>query len=188
MITLNDLFEGSLLRNLQLRFQKDLIYTFTGNILIAVNPYKDLPIYGKETIRAYSGKLIGQQPPHVFAIANEAYISLLRTRRDQCIVIRYDDDESIEFIYQTNSGESGAGKTESTKFILNYLATVSSTRNLIHDQLLDASPILEAFGNAKTVRNNNSSRFGKFLKVQFEPSGSICGALTQQYLLEKVRL
>ncbi|RKO94560.1 myosin VIIA, isoform CRA_d, partial [Blyttiomyces helicus] len=173
MITLGDLHEAALFYNLSLRMNKDEIYTYTGNILIAINPYKTLPIYDLENVRKYKGVPPGELPPHVFAIANETFCALSRNHRNQCVVI---------------SGESGAGKTETTKLILQYLAAVSTKHSLVQEQILDASPILEAFGNAKTVRNNNSSRFGKFIEVQFGQDGSIMGAKMLEYLLEKSRV
>jgi len=114
---------------------------------------------------------LGELPPHIFAIADESYYRLLRDHLNQCVVI---------------SGESGAGKTESTKLILNYLAHLSGKHSQIEEQLIESSPILEAFGNAKTVRNNNSSRFGKFMEIQFSTEGHIEGARIHDYLLEKV--
>jgi hypothetical protein len=132
-----------------------------------------MQVYGGEYIKKYQGKALNELPPHIYGIANETYYTLLKSKQNQCVVI---------------SGESGAGKTESTKLILNFLASVSTKKSIIQDQIIDASPILEAFGNAKTVRNDNSSRFGKFLEVQFGPDGSISGAVTLQYLLEKSRI
>lgn len=173
MILLGDLHEASLLRNIEIRYKNNNVYTFTGNILVAMNPYQRMDIYDGGHIRKYQGKPLGELPPHIFAIGNALHMNMLKTSKDQCVII---------------SGESGAGKTESTKLILNYLATVSTSKNLIQDQILDSIPILEAFGNAKTVRNDNSSRFGKFLEVQFGMNGSIGGALTLQYLLEKSRV
>ncbi|KXS10692.1 myosin [Gonapodya prolifera JEL478] len=173
MVTLSDLNESSLFHNLSLRYKRGDIYTYTGNILVALNPYRALPIYDMECVRRYKGQSLGELPPHIFALANEAYDNLLKTRRNQCCVI---------------SGESGSGKTESTKLILQYLAAMSTKQSLVQEQILDASPILEAFGNAKTVRNDNSSRFGKFIQVQFSGDGSICGARTLEYLLEKSRI
>lgn len=175
MITLQELHEGSLFHNLYMRYVKDLIYTYTGNILVSVNPYKNLPLYTIDLVRKYKGAAFGELPPHIFAIANETLACLRKTGENQCIVI---------------SGESGAGKTESTKVILHYLATATqktgeNDTNLVQDQILDASPILEAFGNAKTVRNDNSSRFGKFMEVQLGIDETIKGAKMLDYLLER---
>lgn len=195
MITLGDLHEASLLHNICIRLSREEIYTFTGNILVAINPYKALPIYGGEMFRKYQGKSLGELPPHIYAVANESFAALSKTSKNQCVVIRF-VAIIIDLIplrsgfgvneFMVGSGESGSGKTESTKHILSCLSVISSKRSLIQDQIMDASPILEAFGNAKTVRNDNSSRFGKFLEVQFASDGSIKGALTLQYLLEKV--
>lgn len=130
-----------------------------------MNPFKPLPIYNVDVAKKYKSADFGALPPHIFAIANETYSALYRSNKSQCVVI---------------SGESGAGKTESTKLIIQFLAQKSNTRSLIQDQILEASPILEAFGNAKTVRNDNSSRFGKFIEVQFDKDGNIQGALILQ--------
>ncbi|KAJ3056440.1 cytochrome c oxidase subunit 1 [Rhizophlyctis rosea] len=175
MITLAELHEAALFHNLAVRYKRNEIYTFTGNILVAVNPYQALSMYDLETVRKYKGVMLGELPPHVFAIANQTYVSLGRTGKSQCVVI---------------SGESGAGKTETTKLILSYLNQTSPTHSLVQEQILDASPILEAFGNAKTVRNDNSSRFGKFIEVQvaYGTGGGIVGARVVEYLLEKSRV
>lgn len=155
---------------------------------MAVNPYQLLNIYNIEYIRQYSNKKIGELPPHIFAIGDNAYWSMQRYQHDQCIII---------------SGESGSGKTESTKLILQFLAATSGQHSWIEQQILDANPILEgkrtkgecqvimsvsAFGNAKTVRNDNSSRFGKYIDIHFDKRGAIEGAKIEQYLLEKSRI
>ncbi|KAI6653611.1 hypothetical protein LOD99_3506 [Oopsacas minuta] len=174
MIKLSQLHEGSMLYNLNLRYKHDLIYTYTGSILIAINPYHLFDIYNVETARAYEGQLLGALPPHIFAIANSAYMHMNANRQNQCVVV---------------SGESGAGKTESTKLILQYLAIINkSTHNLITEKILEATPILESFGNAKTIRNDNSSRFGKYTEVFFDKQGCIEGAKISDYLLEKSRI
>uniref|UniRef100_A0A8C4UEW8 Myosin XVA n=1 Tax=Falco tinnunculus TaxID=100819 RepID=A0A8C4UEW8_FALTI len=145
--------------------------TYIGSILVSVNPYRLYNIYGTEQVLQYEGRALGENPPHLFAIANVAYSKVMDAKHNQCIVI---------------SGESGSGKTEATKLILRYLAAVSQKRSTA-PQILEATPLLESFGNAKTVRNNNSSRFGKFVEIFLE-DGLICGAITSQYLLEKSRV
>ncbi|XP_071348422.1 unconventional myosin-VIIa-like isoform X2 [Trachinotus anak] len=175
MIKLGDMTEAGLLRNLLLRHKQGLIYTFTGSVLVAVNPYQDFPIYSADQVKLYHGQKLGELPPHIFAIAESCYFNMTRNQRNQCCII---------------SGESGAGKTESTKLILQYLAAVSGelSEQRIEQQILESNPILEAFGNAKTIRNDNSSRFGKYLEIFFNKDGVIEGARVEQYLLEKSRV
>ncbi|KAM6055069.1 LOW QUALITY PROTEIN: unconventional myosin-XV [Chlamydotis macqueenii] len=171
MTQLEDLQEAAVLSNIRTRFERQLIYTYIGSILVSVNPYRLYDIYGTEQVLQYEGRALGENPPHLFAIANVAYSKVMDAKHNQCIVI---------------SGESGSGKTEATKLILRYLAAVSQKRSAA-PQILEATPLLESFGNAKTVRNDNSSRFGKFVEIFLE-DGLICGAITSQYLLEKSRV
>ncbi|EDL77690.1 similar to Myosin VI (predicted), isoform CRA_b [Rattus norvegicus] len=150
------------------------ITTYVANILIAVNPYFDIPkIYSSDTIKSYQGKSLGTMPPHVFAIADKAFRDMKVLKMSQSIIV---------------SGESGAGKTENTKFVLRYLTESYGTGQDIDDRIVEANPLLEAFGNAKTVRNNNSSRFGKFVEIHFNEKSSVVGGFVSHYLLEKSRI
>ncbi|XP_074157821.1 unconventional myosin-VIIb [Sminthopsis crassicaudata] len=173
MILLGELNEASMVHNLHIRYQEHKIYTYTGVILVAVNPYQVLPIYSMDQIQLYYNRRVGELPPHVFAIADSCYFSMKKNKRDQCCII---------------SGESGAGKTETTKLILQFLAIISGQHSSIEQQVLEANPILEAFGNAKTVRNDNSSRFGKYIELHFNKNGVIEGAQIEHFLLEKSRV
>nr|XP_050849060.1 unconventional myosin-XV isoform X2 [Vespula vulgaris] len=176
MIQLSDLNEASLLWNLKIRYDKELIYTYTGSILVAVNPYKMFDIYGLDQVKLYEGRILGTLPPHLFAVGSSAYSQVTAANNasaNQVVVI---------------SGESGSGKTESTKLVMQYLAAVNrAPNNLVTEQILEATPLLESFGNAKTPRNDNSSRFGKYLEVHFR-DGVIVGGRITQYLLEKSRI
>ncbi|XP_069956344.1 unconventional myosin-VI isoform X2 [Cherax quadricarinatus] len=167
--------EATLLNNIRLRYNHDKIYTYVANILIAVNPYTDVPnLYSLDTIRKYQGKSLGQMPPHVFAVADKAFRDMKVLKQSQSVVV---------------SGESGAGKTESTKYILRYLCeSWGSKVGHLEAKILDANPVLEAFGNAKTTRNNNSSRFGKFIEIHFNERHSVVGGFISHYLLEKSRI
>ncbi|KAM9454739.1 unconventional myosin-XV [Clarias gariepinus] len=171
MTQLEELTEAAVLMNLNSRFDRELIYTYIGCILLSVNPYKLLNIYGTDKVMQYNGHGLGENPPHLFAISNLAYTTMMDAKQNQCIII---------------SGESGSGKTEATKLVLRYLTAIHHERN-ITQQILEATPLLESFGNAKTVRNDNSSRFGKFVEIFLE-EGVISGAITSQYLLEKSRI
>ncbi|XP_046286392.1 unconventional myosin-VI isoform X1 [Marmota monax] len=166
--------EATLLHNIKVRYSKDRIYTYVANILIAVNPYFDIPkIYSSDTIKSYQGKSLGTMPPHVFAIADKAFRDMKVLKISQSVIV---------------SGESGAGKTENTKFVLRYLTESYGTGQDIDERIVEANPLLEAFGNAKTVRNNNSSRFGKFVEIHFNEKSSVVGGFVSHYLLEKSRI
>ncbi|XP_016093062.1 unconventional myosin-VI [Sinocyclocheilus grahami] len=166
--------EATLLNNVRVRYSKDKIYTFVANILIAVNPYFEIPkLYSPETIKQYHGRSLGTLPPHVYAIADKAYRDMKVLKMSQSIIV---------------SGESGAGKTENTKFVLRYLTTSYGTGQDIDERIVEANPLLEAFGNAKTVRNNNSSRFGKFVEIHFNEKNAVVGGFVSHYLLEKSRI
>merc|ERR1719422_601257 len=192
MADLTCLNEASVLHNIKERYFSGLIYTYSGLFCVVVNPYKRLPIYTEKIIEIYKGKKRHEVPPHVFAITDIAYRSMLQDREDQSILC---------------TGESGAGKTENTKKVIQYLAFVAASKpktnshlpatnqnegglsfGELEQQLLKANPILEAFGNAKTVKNDNSSRFGKFIRINFDASGYIAGANIETYLLEKARI
>ncbi|OWZ23109.1 Myosin [Phytophthora megakarya] len=176
MCTLNHLHEPAVLKNLELRFAKKMPYTYTGAICIAVNPYQWLDLYGRELYLQYLEQPRDSLPPHPFALSAAAYMDMKRTQVDQSILV---------------SGESGAGKTETVKIMMNHLASISGGGNhgtKVIDQVLQSNPLLESFGNAKTKRNDNSSRFGKFAQLQFDNMGSLVGCLCETYLLEKSRV
>ncbi|WFD44605.1 class II myosin [Malassezia psittaci] len=184
--------EASVVHNLRQRYFSDLIYTYSGLFLVAVNPYHTLPIYTEAIVEQYRGMRREANPPHIFAVADEAIQNMIHAQANQSLLI---------------TGESGAGKTENTKRVIQYLtavaldadadpeADVQLHRRMSHEplgllerQILQANPILEAFGNAQTVRNNNSSRFGKFIKIEFAAHGAIAGGNIEWYLLEKSRV
>lgn len=173
LVHLDSLNEGLILHNLKERYQVEQIYTNIGTILVSINPYKRLPLYTFEQIHRYSRKGTRELPPHVYSIADRAYKALVLEGLDQSILI---------------SGESGAGKTEATKQCLNFIAEIAGSASNIEQKILNTNPILEAFGNAKTLRNDNSSRFGRFTEVFFNNAGQISGAAIKNYLLEKSRV
>ncbi|RCV10465.1 hypothetical protein SETIT_2G114600v2 [Setaria italica] len=178
MTRLAYLNEPGVLQNLKSRYAMNEIYTYTGNILIAVNPFQRLPhLYNNHMMGIYKGAEFGELSPHPFAIADHAYRLMINYGKSQAILV---------------SGESGAGKTESTKSLMQYLAFMGgkaqSGGRSVQQQVLESNPVLEAFGNAKTVRNNNSSRFGKFVEIQFDQNGKISGAAIRTYLLERSRV
>nr|KYP58834.1 Myosin-J heavy chain [Cajanus cajan] len=171
LIQLSYLNEPSVLHNLQSRYSQDMIYSKAGPILIALNPFKDVQIYGNDYISAYRQKLMDS--PHVYAMADAAYNEMMEDEVNQSIII---------------SGESGSGKTETAKIAMQYLAALGGGCSGIENEILQTNFILEAFGNAKTSRNDNSSRFGKLIEIHFSAMGKICGAKIQTFLLEKSRV
>ncbi|TFK42865.1 P-loop containing nucleoside triphosphate hydrolase protein [Crucibulum laeve] len=187
LATLSHLNEPSVLHTIRNRYAQHSIYTYSGIVLIAVNPFQRVTLYGPEIIQAYSGRKRGELEPHLFAIAEDAYTAMRKEGMGQTIIV---------------SGESGAGKTESAKFIMRYLASVNppdavskpKTKFSLDDsseierQILATNPILEAFGNAKTTRNDNSSRFGKYIQILFDGKQEIVGARIRTYLLERSRI
>nr|XP_042120290.1 unconventional myosin-Vb isoform X3 [Peromyscus maniculatus bairdii] len=176
LTALSHLHEPAVLHNLKVRFlESNHIYTYCGIVLVAINPYEQLPIYGQDVIYAYSGQNMGDMDPHIFAVAEEAYKQMARDEKNQSIIV---------------SGESGAGKTVSAKYAMRYFATVggSASDTNIEEKVLASSPIMEAIGNAKTTRNDNSSRFGKFIEIGFDKKYHIIGANMRTYLLEKSRV
>ncbi|KAL0425524.1 UNVERIFIED_CONTAM: Myosin-12 [Sesamum radiatum] len=178
MTKLAYLHEPGVLHNLASRFALNEIYTYTGNILIAVNPFRRLPhLYDIHMMQQYKGAAFGELSPHLFAIADACYRAIINEHGSQAILV---------------SGESGAGKTETTKLLMRYLAFMGGRSGTegrtVEQQVLESNPVLEAFGNAKTVKNNNSSRFGKFVEIQFDKHGKISGAAVRTYLLERSRV
>ncbi|XP_051959994.1 unconventional myosin-Vb isoform X1 [Xyrauchen texanus] len=176
LTALSYLHEPAVLHNLKVRFlESNHIYTYCGIVLVAINPYEQLQIYGEEVINAYSGQNMGDMDPHIFAVAEEAYKQMARDEKNQSIIV---------------SGESGAGKTVSAKYAMRFFATVGGSANdtNVEEKVLASSPIMEAIGNAKTTRNDNSSRFGKYIQIGFDKRFHIIGANMRTYLLEKSRV
>ncbi|XP_057329279.1 myosin heavy chain, muscle isoform X25 [Microplitis mediator] len=183
MSNLTYLNDASVLHNLKQRYYHKLIYTYSGLFCVAINPYKRYPVYTGRCAKLYRGKRRSEVPPHIFAISDGAYVNMLTNSENQSMLI---------------TGESGAGKTENTKKVIAYFATVGAStkksddgdkkKGSLEDQVVQTNPVLEAFGNAKTVRNDNSSRFGKFIRIHFGPSGKLAGADIETYLLEKARV
>uniref|UniRef100_A0A672ZJ00 Myosin-7B n=1 Tax=Sphaeramia orbicularis TaxID=375764 RepID=A0A672ZJ00_9TELE len=170
MAMLTHLNEASVLYNLRRRYSAWMIYTYSGLFCVTVNPYKWLPVYTAPVVAAYKGKRRSEAPPHIYSIADNAYNDMLRNRENQSMLI---------------TGESGAGKTVNTKRVIQYFAIVAGT---LEDQIIEANPAMEAFGNAKTLRNDNSSRFGKFIRIHFGPTGKLASSDIDIYLLEKSRV
>nr|XP_022917236.1 myosin heavy chain, muscle isoform X6 [Onthophagus taurus] len=182
MSNLTYLNDASVLYNLKQRYYHKLIYTYSGLFCVAINPYKRFPVYTNRCAKLYRGKRRNEVPPHIFAISDGAYVAMLTNHQNQSMLI---------------TGESGAGKTENTKKVIAYFATVGAStkkdqqpsgKGTLEDQVVQTNPVLEAFGNAKTVRNDNSSRFGKFIRIHFGPTGKLAGADIETYLLEKARV
>lgn len=176
MVLLEPLSEDSFIGNLRKRFDHSEIYTYIGSVVISINPYRSLPIYTPDKVEEYRNRNFYELSPHIYALADEAYRSLRDQDKDQCILI---------------TGESGAGKTEASKLVMSYVAAVCGKGqevNKVKEQLLQSNPVLEAFGNAKTVRNDNSSRFGKYMDIEFDFKGDPLGGVISNYLLEKSRV
>merc|ERR1712038_2250314 len=179
MANLTYLNDASVFHNLKVRYVAKLIYTYSGLFCVVVNPYKRYPIYTPTVVKIYLGKRRNEVPPHLWAISETAYRNMLQNAKDQAMLI---------------TGESGAGKTENTKKVIAYLAMVASSgkkkkkKVSLEDQIVATNPILESYGNAKTSRNDNSSRFGKFIRIHFNAAGKLCGCDIESYLLEKSRI
>ena len=173
LVQLDIINDAQILHTLRTRFERDIVYTNVGTILVALNPFKSLPLYTPAVMSKYAHRGQRDLPPHIFEIADAAYRALVHTPQNQSILI---------------SGESGAGKTESTKLVLQYLAEIAGSTSHMEQRILHANPILEAFGNATTIRNDNSSRFGKWMEICFDAQFHICGARILNYLLEKSRV
>ncbi|PRP79992.1 hypothetical protein PROFUN_12279 [Planoprotostelium fungivorum] len=177
MVMLTKVNNDGITDNLKKRHAADVIYTYIGHVLISVNPFKEIKdLYTDRTLKDYKGKYRYELPPHVYSLADDMYRSMLNDRENQCVII---------------SGESGAGKTEASKKIMQFIAAVSgNSPSVTHvkNVIIESNPLLEAFGNAKTLRNNNSSRFGKYMEIQFDLSGDPQGGRVNNYLLEKSRV
>eukprot|EP01119_Soliformovum_irregulare_P003562 TRINITY_DN1423_c0_g2_i1.p1 TRINITY_DN1423_c0_g2~~TRINITY_DN1423_c0_g2_i1.p1 ORF type:complete len:1033 (-),score=362.49 TRINITY_DN1423_c0_g2_i1:84-3182(-) len=176
-VLMDPITEDALMTNLRNRYRADKIYTYIGEVVVSVNPYKRLDqLYNDKTINEYKGRQMYEVAPHIYSLSNEVYRNMIQFRENQCVII---------------SGESGAGKTEASKVLMQYIAAVSrssSEVDRVKNQLLESNPLLEAFGNAKTLRNDNSSRFGKYMEIQFEADGAPAGGKINNYLLEKSRV
>uniref|UniRef100_A0A8C1ZJS0 Osteoclast-stimulating factor 1 n=1 Tax=Cyprinus carpio TaxID=7962 RepID=A0A8C1ZJS0_CYPCA len=176
MVLLSKINEDAIVENLKKRYMDDFIFTYIGPVLISVNPFKQMPYFGDKEIEMYQGSAQYENPPHIYALADNMYRNMMIDRENQCVII---------------SGESGAGKTVAAKYIMGYISKVSGGGPRVQhvkDIILQSNPLLEAFGNAKTVRNNNSSRFGKYFEIQFSSGGEPDGGKISNFLLEKSRV
>merc|ERR1719336_2450376 len=180
MVNMTFLNDASVFWNLKTRYQAKMIHTYSGLFVVVVNPYKRYPIYTHRVCKIYLGKRRNEVPPHLWAIAECAYRNMLQNKKDNAMLI---------------TGESGAGKTENTKKVISYLAAVAAPKKAssakkvsLEDQIVATNPILESYGNAKTSRNDNSSRFGKFIRIHFNAAGKLAGCDIESYLLEKSRI
>ena len=176
MVLLSKVTEEEIVNNLRKRYMEDQIFTYIGPVLVSVNPFKPMPYFTEREIELYQGAATYENPPHIYALADNMYRNMLIDSENQCVII---------------SGESGAGKTVAAKYIMNYIARVSGGGDRVRhlkDVILESNPLLEAFGNAKSVRNNNSSRFGKYVEIQFSSGGQPIGGKISNFLLEKSRV
>ncbi|XP_052318238.1 unconventional myosin-Ie-like isoform X2 [Oncorhynchus keta] len=176
MVLLSKINEDAIVDNLKKRYMDDYIFTYIGPVLISVNPFKQMPYFGDKEVEMYQGAAQYENPPHIYALADNMYRNMMIDRENQCVII---------------SGESGAGKTVAAKYIMGYISRVSGGGPKVQhvkDIILQSNPLLEAFGNAKTVRNNNSSRFGKYFEIQFSSGGEPDGGKISNFLLEKSRV
>ncbi|XP_056463319.1 unconventional myosin-Ie isoform X1 [Gadus chalcogrammus] len=176
MVLLSKIHEDSIVDNLKKRYMDDYIFTYIGPVLISINPFKQMPYFGEKEVEMYQGAAQYENPPHIYALADNMYRNMMIDRENQCVII---------------SGESGAGKTVAAKYIMSYISRVSGGGPRVQhvkDIILQSNPLLEAFGNAKTVRNNNSSRFGKYFEIQFSSGGEPDGGKISNFLLEKSRV
>ena len=179
IVGLTYLNDACVLWNSVVRYKNELIYTYSGLFCIAINPFRRFPIYTQRSMEIYMGLRRNECPPHIFGVAESSYQGMMNNAKNQSILV---------------TGESGAGKTENTKKVISYFASIGASGKKkegepgLEDKIVQTNPVLEAWGNAKTVRNDNSSRFGKFIRIWFNQAGKLSGADMVTYLLEKSRL